>query len=328
MKIGLIGLGNWGTALAQHCAECGFDVLGVSNNPLVVEGINRQHFNPVCLKEFKLNSRLKATSNIQDVEKSDIIILALPAKALASAMKGFSPCKTSILVSAIKGLEPATLSTPLQYLSNYLSTRPLLAVISGPSFAKDLVQGLPLGLVVAAEELATSELVARALTANRVKCYTSTDPVGVEIGGIAKNVIAIAAGVTDAMGLGESARAGLITRGLAEMTRLAVAYGADARTLAGLSGLGDLVLTASSTSSRNHTVGYRLGKGESLEQILNSLGSTSEGVFTAPILLKLAAEKMVDMPIAKAVSALIAGVVSPQQLIADLVARPIKSELH
>jgi glycerol-3-phosphate dehydrogenase (NAD(P)+) len=326
MKVGVIGLGNWGTALAQHCAALGYDVVGLSNNSAVVAEINTAHRNPLCLSGIGLHPGLRATDRLDQLLDADVLIFAIPAKALRSFLQQLKVKDGAILVSAIKGLEPETLTTPVQCLKAAFGLNPV-AVLSGPSFAKDLVRGLPLGLVAACDDVKVAEHLAQSFSNPYMKVYTSTDTIGVELGGIAKNVIAIAAGVTDALGLGDSARAGLITRGLAEITRLAVALGANARTLSGLSGLGDLVLTATCDSSRNRVVGLRLGKGEQLDDILRNLGSVSEGVFSAPIMLQIAKSQQVEMPISEEVANLIAGRISPEETVKRLMSRPVKSEL-
>jgi glycerol-3-phosphate dehydrogenase (NAD(P)+) len=326
MKVGVFGLGNWGTALAQHFAACGYDVLGFSNSASVVNEINSAHRNPICLSTVDLHPRLRATYKLEPLVEMEVLVFAIPAKALRSVLQLVKVKDEAILVSAIKGLEPDSLATPVQCIKAAFPTH-AVAVLSGPSFAKDLVRGLPLGLVAACDNVRVAEELAQGFSNLYMKVYTSTDTIGVELGGIAKNVIAIAAGVTDALGLGDSARAGLITRGLAEMTRLAVALGADARTLSGLSGLGDLVLTATCDSSRNRAVGLRLGKGERLEDILKNLGSVSEGVFSAPIMLQIAKSRQVEMPISEEVANLIAGRISPEETVRRLMSRPVKSEL-
>jgi glycerol-3-phosphate dehydrogenase (NAD(P)+) len=231
------------------------------------------------------------------------------------------------IVSATKGLEPSSGLTPLSYLREKLGHDDnSLCVVSGPSFAADLAAGRPLSLVSASQSLTTANAVASLFSGSTVRVYTSTDALGVEVGGIFKNVIAIAAGISDALELGPSARAGIISRGLAEMVRLSVAMGAEAQTLTGLSGLGDLIMTATENQSRNRTVGLRLGKGESIQEIIDSLGAIAEGVATAPLILSLAKKLSVDTPITEQISSLVSGDLSARQVASNLMNRPRKNE--
>lgn len=216
--------------------------------------------------------------------------------------------------------------TPLQYLEERIKAPLSYGVLSGPSFAKDVVQGRPCGVVAASRDETTARRIAELFSSESMKVYVSLDPLGVELGGAVKNVIALAAGLSDGLGFGESARAGLITRGLAEIMRLAEAMGAKRETLAGLSGLGDLSMTASSPTSRNYTVGFRLGKGEKLSDILFDLGSVAEGVHTAPIVMKLALRYSVEVPICEQVNQLLLGKSTPKELVRNLMARPLRSE--
>ena len=216
--------------------------------------------------------------------------------------------------------------TPLQLCKKHISIATDFVVLSGPSFAIDLVNLRPIGIVAASESEDAAWKTAEIFSSPTVKVYISTDPLGVELGGIVKNTIALAAGVCDGLGYGDSARAGLITRGLAEMQRLVSALGADPQTLSGLSGLGDLVMTASCDTSRNRTVGLRLGKGESLEQIMRTLGSVAEGVESSPLILELAQKHGVEMPITEQVCKFLRGEVSIQDAAAQLLARPSKRE--
>jgi len=201
-----------------------------------------------------------------------------------------------------------------------------LCVISGPSFAKDLTRETPISLVSASSSTETATEVARVLSSSTVRLYLSSDPLGVELGGILKNVIAIAVGISDALGYGPSTRAALITRGLAEMTRISVALGANPQTLSGLSGLGDLVMTATDDQSRNRIVGLRLGRGEKLEEILETLGSTAEGVVTAPLVNNIAKDKNIEAPIVELVVKVLKSEIAPKDLAKTLMSRPLKGE--
>lgn len=329
-KVSLLGLGNWGTSLAHHLGTHGHKVTAWAREDDIVEGINKVHRNPFCLNDIELSHNITATNDLSATLDSDILIIVFASIALKEMIPKLQLKKGAILVSAIKGLEAESLLTPLQYAEQFLPSvirdKVKLAVISGPSFARDVINDKPCAVVTAAKDEDTALTVAKIFTAGSFRSYISTDPIGVELGGVLKNVIALAAGVSDGLGLGDSARTALITRGLAEITRLSVAMGADQRTLAGLSGLGDLVMTASSDLSRNRTVGLKLGAGEKLATILNEIGSTAEGVKTAPLVVKLGEKYSVDMPISKGVLALLQGQATAKEMLNALLSRPIKRE--
>ncbi|MBX7142964.1 MAG: NAD(P)-dependent glycerol-3-phosphate dehydrogenase [Oligoflexia bacterium] len=324
--VAVIGLGNWGTALAQHLAVKGLDVLGWSVDQPVVQGINAQHRNPLYLPNAKLSERITATNDLEAALGCATIVFAVPSKFMAQVLPKLNLRAPSIFVSVVKGIDPSTLDTPLQLAAQHLSSDVPPVVLSGPSFAIDVVRQKPCGLVAASKDETAARKIAELFSGDCMKVYVSGDPLGVELGGIVKNVIALAVGVADGMQLGDSARAGLITRGLAEMMRLAEAMGADVMTLSGLSGLGDLAMTATSDTSRNRTVGLRLGRGESLSQIVSSLGSVAEGVTTAPLVLELARRCKVEMPITEQVEKLLKGERRPEELVRALVSRPIRKE--
>ncbi len=324
--ISVLGLGNWGTALANHLAARGHPVLGWAIEPDIVQSVNTEHKNVRYLSDVRLNANLRATGNIDDCLQNEFLVLVVPSKVLGQVIPRLKLKSGSILVSAIKGLEASTLSTPLQYAKKHLPVPAELVVLSGPSFARDVVLHRPCGVVSASTSESAAREVAEAFTGNSMKVYISGDPLGVELGGIIKNVIALAVGVSDGLGLGDSAKAGLITRGLAEMTRLATAMGADARTLFGLSGLGDLAMTATSDLSRNRTVGVRLGKGQALQEIVTSLGSVAEAVTTTPLVLRLSQQHGVEMPITEHVAKLIDGKMTAAEAVKALISRPMRRE--
>ena len=324
-RIGLIGLGNWGTALGNHLAHKDLEVVGWSNVSRDIEGIRNEHRNPSCYPEIRLHDNFLVTDEISCVLSCDMILLVFPAASLAvvaSQLSGIS--ERTILVSAIKGFEERTLMTPLQFIGTHVANP--LAVISGPSFAAEIIRGRPAGIVAAAADEPVARKVAEAFSSPSLKVYTSTDPLGVELGGAVKNVIALAAGISDGLNLGESARAGLITRGLAEMMRLAGAMGADVRTLSGLSGLGDLAMTATSPLSRNRSAGLLIGQGKTVGEAVSSIGSVVEGIHSTPLVLKLAERHQVEMPVTAQVALLIEGKKTASEIASNLLHRPMKSE--
>jgi glycerol-3-phosphate dehydrogenase (NAD(P)+) len=325
-NVGVIGLGNWGTALAEHLARAGHTVIGWDRESSVVSGVKNNHLNPIALTDIELHHNLDATYDINEAAAQPFVILVVSSSAMTSVLKSLKMKPGSVLVSAIKGLDSETLETPIQVASRILSNDISLACLSGPSFARDVIADKPCSVVAASADEKVARSVAELFTARQFRAYTSTDTLGVELGGVLKNVIAVAAGAADGLELGDSARMAVMTRGLHEITRLAVAMGAKERTLSGLSGMGDLMMTASSTLSRNRTVGFKLGQGERLESILNSLGSVAEGVRTAEIVEKLSIRYKVEMPISERVLKLIRGIMTPEELLRDLLARPIKSE--
>lgn len=325
-SVGVLGLGNWGTALANHLSSKGYEVCGWTIQEDVVESINATHRNPYYQSEVSLHPNFRATGDIEEVIRRDAIVLVVPSEALSSVLSKITLSAESYVVSAIKGLDRDLRLTPLQLVKKLHPNLKRLAVLSGPSFAHDVVRGLPAGVVAASTDEEVSLTVAKLFQSDQMKVYVSTDPLGVELGGITKNVIALAAGVSDGIGLGDSARAAVITRGLAEMMRLAVAAGAQRETLFGLAGLGDLVMTASCDTSRNRQVGLCLGRGMSLEKAVEQVGSIAEGVKTAPLVFDLAKQFGVDVPITEHVVLLLEEKITPAQMAKGLLNRPLKAE--
>ena len=324
LKISVVGLGAWGSALAIHCARLGHSVVGWHRDAKFVEEARQGHHLTVANQTVQTPSNFTPTSNLSDLDGGDLTIVALPARAWGEVIP---KVKAKAIVSATKGLEKGSNSTPLTYAHSACGYAPeRLAVLSGPSFASDLVAGRPISVVAGSgsEELAT--LIANSLSSPAFRVYTSTDPLGVELGGILKNIIAIVAGVSDSLGYGPSTRAALITRGLHEMTEIAVALGAQERTLSGLSGLGDLVMTATEDQSRNRSVGLRLGKGEALSAIISSLGATAEGVLAAPLALALARRHAISAPIIEHAVRLMNGEIRATEMAHSLMTRPLRSE--
>jgi glycerol-3-phosphate dehydrogenase (NAD(P)+) len=323
----VLGLGNWGTALGNHLAAKGFNVLGWSIEEPVVAGINAEHRNPKFLSQVRLHDSFAATTDLASALTRELVVIAIPSAAISAVFPKLSFVPEALVVSAIKGVEGKTLRTPLQCLAESGLVYSGAVVLSGPSFAKDVAVARPCGLVAASSNEKAARRVADLFSCEWMKVYTSSDTLGVELGGIVKNVIALAVGVCDGLELGDSARAGLITRGLAEMMRLAQVMGADVRTLSGLSGLGDLVMTATCDASRNRTVGLELGRGKKLPEILRALGSVAEGVETTPHVVELARRHNVEMPITHNVARLLAGEVNAPELVRLLMTRPLRPEL-
>ena len=329
INIGVIGLGNWGTALANHLAKKGYKVTGWTQNQEIVDSTNKVHVSLKYHTNIVLSENLFCTSRIEDLIDCSYLVLALPSSLIGFMSNQLKKLNhDSIIISGIKGMESSTGKTPLDYLSTFNKEFSSQAVLSGPCFATDLVKSLPCALVSASKNKEIALKVAHLFSNESLKVYTSTDSIGVELGGILKNIIALAVGVSDGLNLGNSARAGLITRGLAEMKRYALKFNADERTLSGLSGLGDLSMTATSNESRNRTVGLRLGQGEKLADIIKSLGSTAESVYTTPIIAKTTKSINIYMPITEAVNELLKGKITPMEAVKSLITRPLRDELE
>jgi len=323
-KIAVVGLGAWGSALALHCARLGCAVTGWSRDAKVVSDAATSRALHVARQVVHIPDSCRVTSNLADLSDADFTIIALPARAWGEVLPKLT---AKALVSATKGLEKDTGLTPLTFAHERCGyAKDSLAVISGPSFASDLVAGRPISIVAGSTSSTLATHIASALSSPSLRVYTSHDPLGVELGGILKNIIAIVAGVSDSLGYGPSARAAVISRGLYEMTTLAVALGAEEKTLTGLSGLGDLIMTATEDQSRNRTVGVRLGKGEKLSDVIASLGATAEGVSSAPLVLSLAQKHGIAAPLTEHVVRLMNGDIRATELAHALMTRPLKSE--
>ena len=324
MTIGVIGGGAWGTALAQVAAAGGEGVLLWAREPEVVESINGRHENSSFLPGLPLSPGIRATSDLAELSDCAALLVVTPAQhtraVLSQLPKGGAP-----LILCAKGMEEAT--TKLMHdVAHEEQPEAPIAVLSGPTFAHEVAKGLPAAVTLAVEDRQTGEALRSRLARPFFRPYLSDDVVGAEIGGAVKNVLAIACGVVEGRGLGQNARSALISRGFAEMTRFGLARGARAETLAGLSGLGDLVLTCSSTNSRNFSLGKGLGEGARADQLLADRRTVAEGAYTAPVLKRAAAEADVDMPIVAAVCDLLSGASSPDEVVEQLLARPLRSE--
>ncbi|MBV5256821.1 NAD(P)-dependent glycerol-3-phosphate dehydrogenase [Synechococcus moorigangaii CMS01] len=326
-RLGIIGAGAWGTALAQAAARAGTPSTLWAFEPEVAAAINETHENPVFLKGIKLDPAIRATNNAADLSACGAWLVVTPAQHMRASLEAFRahlrPGTPVALCS--KGIERGSLKLMSDVLGETLP-HAVPAVLSGPSFAADVARGLPTAVTLACTDASAGEKLIAMIGSASFRPYLADDLIGAEIGGSVKNVLAIAAGIVEGRELGRSAHAALIARGFAEMTRLAVALGAQRETLTGLCGLGDLVLTCSSPQSRNMSCGLALGRGESLADIMAARNSVTEGVATAPAVMELAARHHVDMPICEAVAAIVSGKASVDAAINALLARPFTSE--
>jgi glycerol-3-phosphate dehydrogenase (NAD(P)+) len=327
MKAAVIGGGAWGTALAQVCARAGREVILWAREPEVVEGVNAAHENAIFLKGVALDPAIRATSEFGDLAGADLVLAVPPAQHMRATLAAFAPHARDGLPILLcsKGIEQGSLKLMTEVLAETIP-QAQAAVLSGPSFAGEVARGLPTAVTLACPEAGCAEDLAEAIATPTFRPYFATDMIGAEAGGAVKNVLAIACGIVEGRGLGRSAHAALITRGFAELTRLAVALGGEAETVAGLCGLGDLVLTCSSPQSRNMSVGLALGGGQTLEEALAGKLSVAEGVASAPAVRELARRLGVETPICEAVAAILAGEAGVDDAIRGLLARPLREE--
>ena len=334
MKILVLGAGNFGTCLSQHLAEKGYHVTLWSRSPEVVQSINEARKNPKYLSGLNLSPRIAAINTITSdvVAAANVILVATSAQSLSSVLPtlktGHNP--ESLLICAAKGIDVNSLRLPTQIIADVLGQEVAdqSVFLSGPSFAAEVAARQPTAVVVASKDLGRAQWAQELFHAAHFRVYTSNDPIGLEVAGALKNVIAIAAGASMGIGFQMNSRAALITRGLAEITRIGVALGAQPMTFKGLGGVGDLFLTCTSEKSRNFTVGWRLGKGESLDQILASVGSVAEGVTTAKAARELAHKLNVDAPITEEVYRVLYERKPITQAVMDLLTRDAKPEFN
>jgi len=324
-SIGIAGAGAWGTALANAAAAAGRDVVLWMRSPEQAKALADTRTNERCLPGVKLHERITPTADPNALASARAVLLVTPAQTTREMTSALSRVLTSEtpLVLCAKGIERGTNAFLCDVVEEVRPGAPV-AVLSGPSFAHDVARGLPTAVTLASRDAALAEELATALSGPTLRVYHRDDVRGVEIGGAAKNVLAIACGAVAGRGLGESAKAALIARGFAELLRFARAYGAKPETLMGLSGLGDLVLTCSTAQSRNFAFGQRLGQGLSVEEAAG--GKLVEGAATAGALVALARAKSVDMPIAEAVENILNGAWTLKEAVDALMNRPIKSE--
>jgi len=323
-RLGVIGGGAWGTALAQVGASGGREVLLWAREPEVVEAVNGEHENKVFLPGHRLAPAVRATGELADLDECDAWLVVTPAQHMRSVLDAASRCDKPLILCS-KGIEERSGSL-LHHVAAEACPGASIAVLSGPTFAHEVASGLPTAVTLAAEDQQLAEALRNRISLPTFRIYLSDDVAGAEIGGAVKNVLAIACGVVDGKGLGQNARAALIARGFAEMTRFGLAYGARRETLVGLSGLGDLVLTCSSTNSRNFSLGKGIGEGRSADELMSDRKTVAEGAFTAPVLARLAREKGIDMPVVAAVGKLLSGSAGVDQVLQELLARPPRPE--
>jgi glycerol-3-phosphate dehydrogenase (NAD(P)+) len=320
-SVAVIGAGAWGTALAGVAARAGRDVVLCARSPAIAAEIAATRANPK-LSGVTLDASVKVTDDIAVAARADIILIATPAQNLREAAAALAPhlAVTKPVIACAKGVERGTHKFMTEVIAE-TAPNAIPAILSGPSFAEDVARGLPTAVTLAAKDERLAMALVQALGSSTFRPYHTTDVRGVEIGGAAKNVLAIAAGIVVGRKFGASAQAALTTRGFSELVRLGRACGARSETMAGLSGLGDLILTCSSPQSRNFALGIALGRGEPPPR-----DKLAEGVFTAPVLIELAASQNVDMPVSNAVAAILGGAMTIDKAIESLLTRPFKAE--
>ncbi len=326
-KLGIIGAGAWGTALALVARRAGRDVTIWAREPEVAREIGAKATNTAFLPDIPLDPAIRATTELADAARADMLVLAVPAQYLRDTLTALAPHAPPGVPAVIcaKGIEQAS-GKLMSEVAGEAAPTLRLAVLSGPTFAHEVARGLPTAVTLAASDAALGGALVAALGSTTFRPYLGDDPVGAQLGGAVKNVLAIGCGIVEGRGLGENARAALITRGLAEMTRLALAMGGKAETMMGLSGLGDLVLTCTGVASRNYSLGVALGRGEALSDILAARRSVAEGVASAPAVVALAAAHAIDMPIGRAVDAVLNHGTAIDDAITALLARPFRAE--
>jgi glycerol-3-phosphate dehydrogenase (NAD(P)+) len=331
MRIGVIGGGSWGTALARLLGELNHEVCLWFHNPAVEREAAARRENTVYLPGFSFPDKLKTTVDMEEaVRDGELLVAVSPSHVMREVMnKAVAVARPdALIVSASKGVEGGTSKRMTEVLVDLFGIEhaPRIGTLSGPSFAREVAAGMPTAVTVAAPDEAVSAQMQRVFTAPTFRVYRSTDVVGVELGGAVKNVIAIAAGVSDGLGFGHSTRAALITRGVAELARLVAKMGGDPQTVSGLSGVGDMVLTCTGDLSRNRTVGLRLGRGETLQAILADMKMVAEGVKNSHTICALARKAGVEMPITEQIRLLLHEDKSARQVVGDLMTRQAKPE--
>ncbi|MCD7099891.1 NAD(P)H-dependent glycerol-3-phosphate dehydrogenase [Stenotrophomonas sp. MMGLT7] len=328
-KIAVLGAGSWGTALGALLSRHGYPTVLWGRDPAVVQAIDAQHENPHYLPGIALPQTLRATTDLAAaLDGAGWVLVVVPSHAFTETLQALAPLRPGAagVAWATKGFEPGSGRFLHEVAQQILGPGVPLAVVTGPSFAKEVTLGLPTAVTVHGEDADFTQQVANALHGPAFRAYTGDDMVGAELGGAMKNVLAVATGVADGMELGLNARAGLITRGLNEMLRLAAAIGARPETLMGLAGLGDLVLTCTGDLSRNRRLGLALGRGQSLEHAVREIGQVVESVQTADEVMRQAEHHGIDLPISNAVRAVLHGELTPEDGLRQLLAREQKPE--
>jgi len=330
IRAAVLGTGSWGTAFGKVLADAGTDVVLWARRPELAAAVRDLHENPDYLPGVALPGNITATDDaVEAVSGADFVVLAVPSQSLrdnlASVVSGLS--QGVVLVSLMKGVELGTTKRMSEVITEVADVAARqVAVVTGPNLAKEIAGCQPAATVVACSDVVAAERLQTACTTGYFRPYTNTDVVGCELGGAVKNVIALATGMAEGMGFGDNTKASLITRGLAETARLGVALGADPMTFAGLAGLGDLVATCTSPLSRNRTFGMKLGRGETLVEILAQKQQTAEGVKSCRSILDLARKHDVDMPITEHVVAVVHEGMTPTEMVRGLMSREAKSE--
>ena len=328
-RIAIVGAGSWGTSLAVVAARAGHEVSLWSRDDEIVKSINEQRINSRYLTSIAIPDRVSATNNLDDaLDNSSLVLLAAPSHAARHLLTEMTPelDDDAVVVSVSKGIETETGKRISEIVKEVAGTRAFVC-LSGPSFAKEVVAGSPTAIVAASKDPAAARTVQNDLSFENLRIYTNADVIGTELGGSVKNVMAIAAGMTTGLGFGSNSVAALITRGLAEITRLARREGAHVETLMGLAGLGDLVLTCTGHLSRNRYVGEQLGKGIALDEIVSGMNEVAEGVKTTRAVKQLADRAGLEMPITNEVNAVLYEGKSVRAAVAELMSRPLREEV-
>jgi glycerol-3-phosphate dehydrogenase (NAD(P)+) len=322
-SIGVVGLGHWGTALAHYLARLGHSVTGWSREEEIVRSITQTKKHPHCFLQFPL--LFNATTELSTISKSEIVLVALPTRVIREYDFASRLDDKQYLVSVMKGFEPLTNLTPCAYYKEQ-GSKAKLCSLSGPSFAIDVMTKTPVAVSIASAQKQDAQFISELFQSSSMRVYPSDDVIGVELGGALKNIIAVASGICAGLKLGDSTKAALITRGLAEMTRFSLYFGGKPQTLSGLSGLGDLILTTSSMTSRNYSFGYKIGEGLTAEKAADEVGSTAEGVFSTPVVDRIAKKHGISMPITEALHRVLHGAIQPDEMGGLLMSRPAGEE--
>jgi glycerol-3-phosphate dehydrogenase (NAD(P)+) len=327
IRMAVVGAGSWGTTVASLAAH-NTETMLWARRPAVADAINRTHRNPDYISSVDLSPRLRASHSLAEaVSGADVVVMAVPSQGFRGTLREAAPHIRAWVpvVSLSKGLEAGSLLRMSQVVNEVMPGHPV-AVLTGPNLAGEIASGQPAASVVAIDDAVIATALQELFSTPTFRVYTNPDVVGCEIAGVVKNVIAIASGIAMGMGFGDNTRATLLTRGLAEMTRLAVALGGTEQSLAGLAGMGDLIATCSSTSSRNTTVGIRLGRGEAIEEIVESMSMVAEGVRSSAVVLELARQHGIDMPITEQVVAVCHGGKAASEALITLMSRQARPE--